>query len=211
MLVFWNLHQEPFHLDSLQPTSTLVRRGPGHHRFYQKIVLLATNHFLCNHTLCCKAGSHQAAEEAFLHKIFLWVTFVLQDLKRWHMAKPFRWRLPSYSGYWLPERGESKNFTGHVPLRYLKVMKLDNRGEGVELHWHMKRMFSDFPHQKVYPYSCWYAGLETSLLSTWTLFNDNELKADRKVKVLKFIQILGDPCNLLGSWVARTSVILITT
>merc|ERR1719322_535128 len=23
---------EPFHLDSLQPTSTLVRRGPGHHR-----------------------------------------------------------------------------------------------------------------------------------------------------------------------------------
>jgi len=28
---------------------------------------------------------------------------------------------------------------------------------------------------------------------------DNELKEDRKVKVFKFIQNLGDLCNLLGS------------
>ena len=32
---------------------------------------------------------------------------------------------------------------------------------------------------------------------------DNELKEDRKVKVFKFIQNLGDLCNLLGSWVER--------
>ena len=131
MLVIWNL-QEPFLLDSLQPTSTLARRGPGHHRFFHKMALLATNYFLCNHNLCCQAGSHQAAEEAFLHKIFLWVTFVMQHLKRWRMAKPFRWRLPSYSGYWSPENGEGKNFTGHVLHRYLKVMKLDIRGEDAE-------------------------------------------------------------------------------
>ena len=113
----------------------------------------------------------------------------MQDLKRWHMAKPFRWRLPSYSGYWLPERGEGKNFTGHVPLRYLKVMKLDNRGEGAELHWPMKRIFSDFPHQKVYPYSCWYAGLETSLPSTWTWTTN--LKKTEKWKCLSLFKIWG--------------------
>jgi len=87
----------------------------------------------------------------------------------------------------LPERGEGKNFTGHVPLRYLKVMKLDNRGEGAEFYCPIKRIFSDFPHQKVlFLLICWPGDI-----SAVNLDMDNELKEDRKVKVLKSIQNLG--------------------
>ena len=49
ILVIWNL-QEPFLLDSLQPTSTLARRGPGHHRFFHKMVFLKTT--LCATITC---------------------------------------------------------------------------------------------------------------------------------------------------------------
>ena len=53
---------------------------PGPPQVLSKMALLASNYFLCNHNLYCQAGSHQAAEEAFLHKIFLWVTFVMHKI-----------------------------------------------------------------------------------------------------------------------------------
>jgi len=138
-----------------------------------------------------QAGSHQAAEEAFLHKIFLWVTFVMQDLKRWHLAKPFRWRLPSYSGYWLPERGGR----GRIPLAMCSIdiwkwwKWTIGRGSRISLT-HKKNILglSASKSLPLFLLICWPGDI-----SAVNLDRDNELKLKKteKWKCLIFFKIWG--------------------